>query len=113
MVCEDLPVVVYSPGGLFTDEEKTELEDKMVNPYFDYKNENELIFVSMLIEKYDPVPAHGYKYKVQVLGIPQLDEGFLFGQSDPLEWWVPECLGGCNFSDEFSEMYPEIVDLAE
>ena len=67
----------------------------------------------MHIEKLNPVPDHGYKYTVEVLGISEIYEGFLYGQSDPIEWWLPDCLGGCEFSDEFADKYPEIVESLE
>lgn len=107
----DLPVVVFIPGGLFSDLERASLREKLVNPYFDFNNtDSKVTKVAMLIEKYEPLPAHGYRYNVEILGKGSIYEGFLFGQSSPIEWWKPECLGGCVFTDEYKVKYPNVVN---
>ncbi len=112
-LCDEIPVVIFTPSGLFTEAEKDDLYAKAINPYFDYRNADEVNFVAMQVEKYNPVPDHGYKYNIEAFSKTGGYEGFLYGQSEPLEWWHPECMGSCNFSAEFSAKYPEIVALGE
>ena len=102
------PVVVFTPNGLFTAEERAELQTKFINPFLDWNKEINQVTVSIEIEK--PYPAiAGYKYKVGYINEGGGNGGFLYGTSTPLEWWLPECLGGCNFSAEFKAKYPEIA----
>ncbi len=109
-ICDELPVTVFTPGGLFTDAEKSQLKNKLIDPFFDFQNSTELNYIVMTIEKYNPTPAHGYKYEVQGITKSGAYQSFLFGQATPLEWWLPECMGGCNFTPEFEAKYPEIVE---
>lgn len=112
-VCDFVPVVVYAPNGLFTPEEEKEIENKMINPFNDFNLENDTQYLTIHIEKFDPLPAHGYKYNVTAISKTGVNTGFLYGQSDPLEWWLPECMNGCNLSDEFVAKYPEIAAKTE
>ncbi len=106
------PVIVYSPSGLFTDAEKTEINNKLIKPFIDWNAENEMYAVSITVEK--PTPAiEGYKYSVSYVNEGGGNGGFLFGTKEPLEWWMPECMGGCKFSPYFTETYPEIVSQYE
>lgn len=108
----DEPVIVYTPGGLFTDSEKDELSKKLIRPFIDWNDENEMYAVSITVEK--PTPAiEGYKYSVSYVNEGGGNGGFLFGTKEPLEWWMPECMGGCKFSPYFTETYPEIVSQYE
>ena len=112
-VCDLLPVVVYAPGGLFTPAEKEEVEDKMANPFNDFNLENDTQYLTIHVEKFDPLPAHGYKYNVTAISKTGVNTGFLYGQSTPLEWWLPECMDSCNLSAEFVAKYPEIAAQVE
>jgi hypothetical protein len=103
------PVVIYSPNGLFNDAEIVEIEKKMTNPFVDWGIENKQMTVSIMVEK--PTPAiPGYRYKVTYINEGGGNGGFLYGTTTPLEWWLPECYGGCSFSADFKAKYPEIVE---
>jgi hypothetical protein len=105
---EKTPVVVYSPNGLFNQAETAEIKKKLIDPFTDWNIDNKITVVSIMIEKPTPAIA-GYKYKVTYIAEGGVSGGFLFGTSTPLEWWLPECLGGCSFSADFKAKYPEIV----
>lgn len=107
----DLPVVAYDRAGLLTDAEKTQLEEKLINPYIDYHanpahNANQGL-VSMYIE----VPAEvGDDYLVTAIFKGGVINGFLFGAREQnYNYWTPDCMGGCTFSDDFKAKYPDVV----
>lgn len=108
----DRTVVVYTPSGLFSEAEKTELGQKLIAPFLEFNLENDTRYLTVDITKHDPLPDHGYRYEVDAIGEGGLYTAFLFGSSDPLEWWIPDCLDGCTFSESFSEAYPEIVEIS-
>lgn len=105
---EKSPVVIYTPGGLFNADEIAELKKKLTDPFIDWHKDSSQNTVSISVEK--PYPAiEGYKYKITYINEGGANGGFLYGTATPLEWWLPECLGSCDFSAEFEEKYPEIV----
>lgn len=104
----DLPVVVYEREGLLTDEMRQETEEKIIDPYFDYHNADEIDFIVMLIEVLPE--SDNYLYTVKAIGKDGLYHGFLHGtRGEALEYYVPECMGACPFSDEYKAKYPHVV----
>jgi len=104
--------VVFTPSGIFTEAERSQLYKKLIDPFLDFQKDTTIQTLTFQIEKKDP-PVAGYKYSVNYINKGGSNGGLLYGQSTPLEWWLPECLNGCNFSDSFKENYPEIVDQLE
>ena len=101
------PIVIFTPSGLFTDEEKTELYDKVINPYIDYQANTDYPVLTMDIQKSDLVD---YSYEIDVIMATGVNSGFLYGTpGQKLEYYLPTCMGPCPFTDEFKEKYPEIV----
>ena len=104
---EDLPIVIYTPGGLFTDEEKTNLKAKLVDPLIDFESSTDYPVVTMNIQKYD---GEDYQYQVDAIQKGGVNAGFLYGEKGKdLNYYQPTCMGPCPFTDEFKEKYPEIV----
>ncbi|GBE17204.1 hypothetical protein BMS3Abin15_01041 [bacterium BMS3Abin15] len=103
----ELPVVVYERPGLLTPAEKTNLEKKMVNPFFAYYNEEEINYVTMSVE----VPINpGEAYSVLAIYKNGGSMGFLFGErGGDYDYWEPECMNDCPFSDAFRAQYPQIA----
>lgn len=108
----DLPVVVYGRPGLLnnTEEgraEKAILEQKLVQPYIDYYNEDEIDLIALRIL----VPVEiGEAYSVLGIFGDGVMEEFLFGvREDEYGYWEPTCMGECEYSEAFSAKYPEIV----
>jgi len=110
------PVVVYGRAGLLhnTEEgliEKKNLEEKLVHPYTDYHNEDGLNLVAMYIT----VPQNiGEKYHIVAIFGSEKQYGtheFAFGaREQEYEYWEPECMVPCDFSDAFKSKYPQIVE---
>lgn len=107
---EKLPVVIYSPGGLFSDEEKLELQNKLINPFFDYQNSEEIDFITMIINKEQNPADAGHTYTVSAISKNGIYNGFIFGENDEINWWTPTCMGGCIFPEGYEEKYPEVVN---
>lgn len=105
----DLPFIKYVPGGLFDDDEKRQLQEKLLDPFFDFNGKDN--YVAVIIEKIEGADNEGdFKFDVQILNKNGSYGGFLYGEGDRLEWWLPDCLDGCTFTDEFQEKYPELVE---
>lgn len=103
-----VPVVIYTPDGLFTEDEIVEINKKFIKPFLDWNSGNSQNTLSISVEK--PYPAIAdYQYRVTYINEGGGNGGFLYGTTTPLEWWLPECLDSCSFSAEFEAKYPEIV----
>lgn len=108
-----LPAIAFGrPGLLTTDEGKKEkeiLEKKLINPYIDYKNDT-----GELISMFITVPENiGEPYDVVAIFKGENlngHEGFLFGKREQeYDYWKPDCMGECEFTDEYKAKYPEVV----
>jgi len=106
------PIVVFQPDGLFSEDDRNLLYQKLINPFIDYYAdlEGHPALVSLSIEKfYDS----GYPYGANAIFDEGVTLGFLFGNADgSVDWWVPGCIGGCPFSEAFKDKYPEIMAIA-
>lgn len=102
-----LPVITYERAGLLTAEAKSELEQKLINPFLDYYNEKETTYITLVIT----VPRDtGEQYEVTAVHKDGSYLGFLFGARDEeYDWWAPECMDPCEFSDAYKEKYPDVV----
>lgn len=106
-----LPIVVFGRQGLLTDPEKIKLEEKLINPYTDYHNENEVNLVALYIvvpinigEEYEILGIFGSKKQYGT-------EEFYFGKREQeFEYWKPECMGPCEYSETFKNKYPQITE---
>lgn len=108
-----LPVVVFTPDGIFTEEEKKELNDKVINPLVDYTPD---VYVSIDVEIYSQDKfVNGdsdNKYIITTIGKPGKGGtgGFIYGsKSKGIDYWTPDCLDKCEFTDEYKKKYPEVV----
>ena len=110
---EDLnfPFINLVPEGIFEDEEKEQLQEKLIEPFIDFYNDGENLYIAIIIEKLQGADDEGdFKYDVQTLDRYGHYGGFLYGGGDDLEWWLPDCLDGCEFTEDFEKKYPEIVE---
>lgn len=110
------PVVVYARPGLLNNTsegliEKKNLEEKLVHPYTDYYNEDGLNLVAMYITvpqniggQYDVVAIFG---SVKQYGTHEFGFG---AREQDYDYWKPECMGPCDFSEAFKAKYPQIVE---
>ena len=110
---DDLPIIIFSPGGLFSTGEKTELANKMLNPYKAWHTDEGDSVVSIHVQQNSSISAS--QYSVDAIYRNSVYEGFLFGTIDAAsqDWWTPTCLDACTFSTSFRATYPEVVAATE
>ena len=110
---DDLPIIIFSPGGLFSTGEKTELANKMLNPYKAWHTDEGDSVVSIHVQPNTSISSS--QYTVDAIYRNGVYEGFLFGAIDAAsqDWWTPTCLDACTFSTSFRTTYPEVVAATE
>lgn len=110
------PAIVYSREGLLTMDkngfqEKKRLEEKFIQPYIDYHNEDKIYLIALHIT----VPTEmGSPYEISAIfnspNRPGIAE-FNFGvRGEDYDYWYPECMDGCDFSETFKKKYPMITN---
>lgn len=105
---DDLPVIVFTPAGQFTDPEKAEITAKMLNPYKAWHRDLGDNLVSIHVQQ----PSSGPReYLVDVIHRDGVYEGFTYGTIDAATqpWWHPVCLDACEFTPAFRAAYPDVV----
>ena len=110
---DDLPIIIFSPGGSFTDAEKTELTNKLLDPYKAWHTDQGDSVVSIHVQQTTSISSS--QYTVDAIYRNGVYEGFMFGTIDAAsqDWWTPTCLGACTFSTSFRTTYPEVVAATE
>ena len=91
----------------------SELKARVINPYIDFNNDLGIETTEITVTKYVPngspsslTYAYSLDYKMKNGGYG----GFLISKTnDHIDWYQPECMGGCTFSEAFKSKYPEIV----
>lgn len=102
------PPVVFTPGGAFNNTLRAELMAKIVNPFIDYYvNDPYVQIASIEIEENTQESKVTYPYLFTALSKNGGSQGFVIRL--PIDWWIPECMGSCPFTDSFKTKYPEIV----
>ena len=110
---DDLPIIIFSPGGAFTNSEKTELTNKLLDPYKAWHADEGDSVISMHVQQNTSISVS--QYSVDAIYRNGVYEGFLFGTIDAAsqDWWTPTCLDACPFSAAFRATYPEVVAATE
>ncbi len=105
------PVVVFQ--DIFGDAE-AQLRTRVVEPFILYYRDlaDYPRLLTITISIVPDVP--GYPYKAEAIFETGVTAGFLIGvQGGLVDWWLPECMVSCAFSDAFRAAYPEIVGTME
>ncbi|MDD3498288.1 MAG: hypothetical protein PHH24_02130 [Candidatus Moranbacteria bacterium] len=112
----DLPAIRFIPA-IFSDEEREELTEKVINPFIEFEKESyvENGIISIAVNKYSDselaeMKDPKYIYKIDVVYHEGWGGWLEREAGEKIDWWVPDCLDGCEFSDEFKERYPEVVE---
>lgn len=109
-----LPVIQFTPDT-FSQDEKNELTEKVINPYVDYEKElQKMNLISIQIEKYTEEEISKqtyarYMYKIDVI-METGHSGWLEREKGKnIDYWIPECMDECSFSESFKAKYPEVI----
>ncbi len=107
------PVVVFEAAGSFSQSEKDLIKQKVINPFIDYNQDlvDQASIVSITIS-HSSTP--GFPYSVSAVFANGGTSGFLVsGSGGDIDWWLPDCMGPCPFTQSFKDKYPEIVSQLE
>ena len=108
------PVIVFQPGGLFSEEQRNIILTRVVNPFILYHQglEGHPPLVSISIEPASSLAD--YPYSANAIFDTGITAGWLIhATAGVVDWWLPDCLGPCPISDAFRTAYPEIVSTLE
>ena len=106
------PVVIIQGETNLDPKDAQGLRERVVSPYVDYfkdayKND---VLISLKIEANTNASVSAYPYKAEAITKNGISEGFLISNIlGQIDWWYPECLGKCAFTDKFKTKYPEII----
>src|SRR3989344_6332928 len=109
---EVTPIVVFESGGTISREDKYEINKKISDPlidyYYDQNGKGYIIAVSIAKNSNDSDGS--YPYSIKAIFRDGATYGTLIKKgTSGLDWWYPECVNSCSFSDSFKKKYPEIV----
>lgn len=104
-------VVVIEAEGAYPVQDVNELRARVINPYLDYNNDTRPgEVVSLTISQNLQPSKNTYPYLANAVFSNGGHEGFLISKSSGhIDFWHPECMGECIFTESFVAKYPEIV----
>jgi len=108
------PEVVFLAAGSFSADEESQLRTRVIEPFIHYYRDlsGHPALLTLTIQKESGIS--GYPYSAQAVFETGINNGWLISASGGLvDWWLPECMVACTFSDSFRAAYPEIVDALE
>ena len=90
---------------------RSELQKKILNPVVDYyKMHDQGKLNAININTNTQTNRNIYPYIAELVLESGAKIGFVIEKTDSsFKWWTPECLGGCNYSENFATKYPEII----
>ena len=110
----DLPQVVFTPGGLFTDADRDLIRARVIGPFIHYHADldDSAQMLTVHVQPFEDDPRWLYQAEAIFAGGGYI--GWMLPASDgELDWWLPDCMGPCELSDSFRAAYPEIVAILE
>lgn len=109
-----LPIVQFVPAT-FTEEEKKELMEKVINPYVDYQKEMWKVNpISIQVKKHTKTEIDNQIYARYMYGIDVITETGYHGwlereEGKAIDYWIPDCMGECPFSESYKAKYQEVL----
>lgn len=87
----------------------SEIKNRNINPFVDWSAEQNSGGGLILIKVTKNSDAT-YPYKFEYVYKNGGNGGFLIKRTaGHLDWYMPDCLGSCDFSSQFRQKYPEII----
>ncbi len=106
------PVVIIEAELTLPPRDRDELKKRVIEPYIDYFKDvhKDDTLVSFKVSANTGASSTSYPYKADSISKNGVNEGFLISKTNgSIDWWLPECLAKCEFSDTFRTKYPQIV----
>lgn len=109
---------VLPPGGPTTitidaelslpPQDVTEITTRNINPFLDWqKDQHQKVTLIKVVKNGNSAT---YPYKFEYAMASGANGGYLIPRKDGhLDWFMPECLNVCSFTDSFKAKYPEII----
>jgi hypothetical protein len=100
-------IVSYRRSGTFTEEERAEIEEKVINVYADYNKCQ--TGSEALVARVEKIDNENYLYDIEIYSSPMGSAGFLHGTPDEeLEYYTPdliltECLHTLPHAEELKD----------
>jgi hypothetical protein len=107
----ELPVIVFKPDT-FTQAEKDELKQKVIDPFVYYEQETrDNRLVTVVANKYSESEkiSTGYYYAIEEFAKDGGWGGWLLGKDGKIDYWRPECMDKCSISDAFRAKFPNNI----
>lgn len=108
-------VVVVESEGSIPAQDLAEIKARVINPYLDFSAESQPgLLVSFKVSPNLLESKTTYPYMADAVFKNGGNEGFLISKNNGhIDYYLPGCINGCNFSDSFKAKYPEIVKLTQ
>lgn len=104
------PTITFDPDKEISSDDKDALQSRVIDPFLEYYRTlaNSGQVTSITIKK---ASAGSYPYSFEAKFNTGVQNNFVVSRSDDgsIDWWLPECLIQCPFTDEFKTKFPEIV----
>lgn len=110
-----LPIVIFESPLSSEDysAQRIEIQQKIVDPYIQYfqhfGGDNYVVTLSIGQQNSDNLKIQ-YPYNLHgIMSDGSSHYEALMQSNGKLNWWIPTCMGPCDYSDTFKEKYPQIV----
>lgn len=110
---ENETVVVFESEASFPSSDKSQIQARIVDPVIDYYDiEMDSPAVSIKVKINTAVNKADYPYLFEYILKNGVNGGGVITKTNgQISWWFPECMMGCDLSEEFTSKYPEISKL--
>lgn len=113
---EDIPEVKYDPQDAFSQTDIQQLNGKYVFPINEYYSDKPTEKIKSITFKQNENASSSTEYPFIVIisfASGARSETLISKTFETIDWWYPECLNGCSYSESFKEKYPEIVSATQ
>lgn len=112
-----LPIIIFESPLSSEDysAQRIEIQQKIVDPYVQYfqhlGGDNYVVTLSIEQQNSDNIKIQ-YPYNLHgIMSDGSSHYEALMQINGKLNWWVPTCMGPCDYSDSFKQKYPQIVSI--
>lgn len=107
--------VIFESEASFSAGEKDHIKSKIIDPFLMYyADQYGADHVKTLTISVNDQPSKTeFPYLAKYIFEDGVNGGFVISKTQGnIDWWIPECMGPCPFSDNFRNKYPEISKIA-